>query len=250
MGRRHGAAYRVPRAERHLLSRAGRVAHAARAGDLRHHPAGGARLGGAAAASNARATRRWPRTRSRRSIRGCSPGIAGGSRRAIRSVAASSACCTRGNPAWTTARPGTRRSRASARRRHRRSGAGTSAMSTPRCGRARTSTNGSSRWSISMPSLDWQPSRMWAKTPFKVADIGLNAILHRANRDLLALARRFGTPAEQAEIAARLEATAAAIDRLWNAAARHLSIAGPDHRRAHRRANQRRPAAALGRRCG
>ena len=60
---------------------------------------------------------------------------------------------------------------------------------------------------------------MWAKTPFKVADVGLNAILHRANRDLLALARRFGTPAEQAEIAARLDASAAAIDRLWNAAA-------------------------------
>jgi len=68
-------------------------------------------------------------------------------------------------------------------------------------------------------SLDWQPSRMWAQTPFRVADIGLNAILHRANRDLLALARRFGTQAEQAEIAARLEVTAAAIDRLWNAGA-------------------------------
>jgi glycogen debranching enzyme len=66
-------------------------------------------------------------------------------------------------------------------------------------------------------SLDWQPSRMWAQTPFKVADIGLNAILHRANRDLLALARRFGSQAEQAEIAARLDVTVAAIDRLWNA---------------------------------
>jgi glycogen debranching enzyme len=68
-------------------------------------------------------------------------------------------------------------------------------------------------------SLDWEPARMWAQTPFKVADIGLNAILHRANRDLLALARRFGTPAEQAEIAARLDLTAAAIDRLWNTGA-------------------------------
>jgi glycogen debranching enzyme len=68
-------------------------------------------------------------------------------------------------------------------------------------------------------SLDWQPGRMWAKTPFKIADIGLNAILHRSNRDLLALAKRFGTQSEQSEIAARLEITAAAIDRLWNAAA-------------------------------
>jgi hypothetical protein len=68
-------------------------------------------------------------------------------------------------------------------------------------------------------SLDWQPQRLWAQTPFKVADVGLNAILHRANRDLLALAQRFGTRAEQDEIAARLEVTAAAIDRLWNGTA-------------------------------
>jgi hypothetical protein len=68
-------------------------------------------------------------------------------------------------------------------------------------------------------SLDWQPHRMWAQTPFRIADVGLNAILHRANRDLLVLARRFGTATEQAEIAARLEASATAIDRLWNASA-------------------------------
>jgi glycogen debranching enzyme len=68
-------------------------------------------------------------------------------------------------------------------------------------------------------SLDWQPQRMWAQTPFRIADVGLNAILHRANRDLLGLARRFGTRTEQLEIAARLDITAAAIDRLWSAAA-------------------------------
>jgi Trehalase len=67
--------------------------------------------------------------------------------------------------------------------------------------------------------LGWQPERMWAETSFKVADIGLNAVLHRANRDLLALATRFGTRPEQAEIAARLDVTAPAIDRLWNGAA-------------------------------
>jgi glycogen debranching enzyme len=68
-------------------------------------------------------------------------------------------------------------------------------------------------------SLEWEPQRMWAQTPFRIADVGLNAILHRANRDLLILAQRFGTPSEQTEIAARLEASAAAIDRLWNASA-------------------------------
>jgi glycogen debranching enzyme len=68
-------------------------------------------------------------------------------------------------------------------------------------------------------SLNWQPPRMWTQTPFKVADVGLNSILHRANHDLLVLATRFGTPAQQAEIVARLDVTTAAIDRLWNAAA-------------------------------
>src|SRR5205823_10984096 len=67
--------------------------------------------------------------------------------------------------------------------------------------------------------LGWHPQRMWARTSFKVADVGLNAILHRANRDLLALARRFGTRAEQGEIAERLDITGPAIDRLWSAAA-------------------------------
>src|SRR5262249_3332480 len=68
-------------------------------------------------------------------------------------------------------------------------------------------------------SLGWEPRALWAKTPFKVADLAINAILHRANRDLLALAERFGAPAERTEIAARLEATAAAINRLWSDAA-------------------------------
>jgi glycogen debranching enzyme len=68
-------------------------------------------------------------------------------------------------------------------------------------------------------SLGWDPGQMWAKTPFRVADVGLNAILHRADRDLLALASRFGTRGEQTEIAARLDVTSRAIDKLWYAAA-------------------------------
>ena len=68
-------------------------------------------------------------------------------------------------------------------------------------------------------SLDWEPRALWARTPFKVADLAINAILHRANRDLLGLATRFGTAAERAELSARLETTAAAIDRLWSDAA-------------------------------
>ncbi len=66
-------------------------------------------------------------------------------------------------------------------------------------------------------SLGWDPSRMWAETPFKVADVALNAILHRAERDLLALAQRFGDPAERGEIADRLHRSRAAIGGLWRA---------------------------------
>ena len=77
-------------------------------------------------------------------------------------------------------------------------------------------------------SLDWQPQQMWAKTPFRIADVGLNA--HRANRDLLTLAQRFGMRTEQPEITARLDASAAAIDRLWDTTAgiyqSHDRIAG------------------------
>jgi hypothetical protein len=65
-------------------------------------------------------------------------------------------------------------------------------------------------------SLDWEPRALWARTPFKVADVAINAILHRGNRDLLALAERFGGAAERAEISERLELTAAAINRLWS----------------------------------
>jgi glycogen debranching enzyme len=68
-------------------------------------------------------------------------------------------------------------------------------------------------------SLGWEPRALWAKTPFKVADLAINAILHRGNRDLLALAERFGTAGERAELAARLETTAAALARLWSDAA-------------------------------
>lgn len=68
-------------------------------------------------------------------------------------------------------------------------------------------------------SLQWEPSALWARTPFNVADLAINAILHRANRDLLALAERFGSTAERAEISARLELTASAINRLWSDAA-------------------------------
>ena len=49
--------------------------------------------------------------------------------------------------------------------------------------------------------VGWQPERMLAATPFKVADIATNAILLRAERDLLALAHGSAPAGEAAEIA-------------------------------------------------
>ena len=61
----------------------------------------------------------------------------------------------------------------------------------------------------------WDPARMLAASPFRVADVTTNAILLRAEQDLLALASRFGTTAEQTEIEARIARLDAALERLW-----------------------------------
>ncbi len=63
----------------------------------------------------------------------------------------------------------------------------------------------------------WRAERMLACTPFRVADVGTNAILLRAERDLLALAERFGSPADKAEIGARILRKTSALVRLWHA---------------------------------
>ncbi len=64
--------------------------------------------------------------------------------------------------------------------------------------------------------LRYDADAMAEKSPFKVLDVGLNAILQGGNRDLLVLAERFGTAAEQAEIAARIALSDSAFDRLWS----------------------------------
>ncbi len=65
--------------------------------------------------------------------------------------------------------------------------------------------------------LGWDPARMFAEGPFRVGDIGTNAILLRAERDLAALAGQFGTPAERAEIGTRIDRLHRAIGRCWSA---------------------------------
>ena len=66
--------------------------------------------------------------------------------------------------------------------------------------------------------VGWEPARMLAVSPFRVVDVGTNAILLRAERDLLALAGRFGITAEASEIAGRIARMEIAIDRLWSEA--------------------------------
>jgi ABC-type sugar transport system ATPase subunit len=63
----------------------------------------------------------------------------------------------------------------------------------------------------------WQPARMLAETPFRIADIATNSILLRAEGDLRALASRFGRPGDASEIASRADHMKAAIGRLWSA---------------------------------
>ena len=65
-------------------------------------------------------------------------------------------------------------------------------------------------------AADWDPPRMLASSPFRVADIATNTILLRAEHDLLKLAQRFGTPADRAEIGVRVERKMSAISRLWS----------------------------------
>jgi glycogen debranching enzyme len=62
----------------------------------------------------------------------------------------------------------------------------------------------------------WDPARMWAASPFRVADIGVNAILLRAEEDLHALAGRFGTPGERARLAERVDAARRAVAATWS----------------------------------
>ena len=66
-------------------------------------------------------------------------------------------------------------------------------------------------------SLDYEPQALYAQSPFRVVDIGVNAILARADRDLLALSERFGSAADRGPIAERAHQRRAAFGKLWNA---------------------------------
>jgi glycogen debranching enzyme len=62
----------------------------------------------------------------------------------------------------------------------------------------------------------WKPEAMWKAAPFRIQHIGVNAILLKAEEDLLVLAHLFGQPEERDEIAARIERMREAVRRQWN----------------------------------
>jgi glycogen debranching enzyme len=65
-------------------------------------------------------------------------------------------------------------------------------------------------------ALDWEPARMLAETPFRVADVGTNAILLAAEQALLDLARRYEGSARGADVEARLARLQNGVAGLWS----------------------------------
>jgi hypothetical protein len=65
-------------------------------------------------------------------------------------------------------------------------------------------------------AFHWRPEAMWKDAPFKVACIGINAILASAEASLARLARRFGNSVEQKEIEARKLRLGLGLVSLWD----------------------------------
>jgi glycogen debranching enzyme len=65
-------------------------------------------------------------------------------------------------------------------------------------------------------SVSWQPAEMLKATPFRVADIGTNALLLAAESALLALATDFGEPGCESAIRQRMSRLSEGLETLWN----------------------------------
>ncbi|MBC6402105.1 MAG: hypothetical protein GDA39_04455 [Hyphomonadaceae bacterium] len=65
-------------------------------------------------------------------------------------------------------------------------------------------------------SQNWNHAAIADTGPFRVFDVGMSMILLRANRDLLALADRFGTSEECEELQARIKLSEDNIHYLWS----------------------------------
>lgn len=65
-------------------------------------------------------------------------------------------------------------------------------------------------------SLGWNPADLFAAAPFRVADIGTNAILLASEEALLDLAPRFGDRASASDIRCRMARLSHGLAGLWN----------------------------------
>ena len=186
----------------------------------------------------------WPMQPRPRSIRHCCATTAGGRRRVIRNAAAWWQRCILGRRGWTIPPPGTQRWRACPPYRH---------ADPPARHRAGGRCDAPARRGLSavhplgrpVPRVGWDPARMLSVSPFRVADVGTNAILLRAERDLLALAGRFGSADECTEVETRIIRLGARSRSAVARRPRSVCQHGPDHARNLPDQHVRRVPAAL-----
>lgn len=69
---------------------------------------------------------------------------------------------------------------------------------------------------VSFREAGYDPAKIWQTAPFLIADIGFNAILQRANHDLLHLLRRLEDTTAADEVARMIKTTAAALEARWS----------------------------------
>ena len=69
---------------------------------------------------------------------------------------------------------------------------------------------------VTFRDAGYEPAAIWRTAPFLIADIGFNAILQRANHDLLHLLRLVGDTDSAAEVAGLIERTANALEARWS----------------------------------
>jgi len=69
---------------------------------------------------------------------------------------------------------------------------------------------------VTFREAGYDPAAVWRTAPLLVADIGFNAILQRANHDLLHLLRVAGDTDGAAEVAGMIARTAAALEARWS----------------------------------
>jgi len=69
---------------------------------------------------------------------------------------------------------------------------------------------------VTFREAGYDPAAIWRTAPLLVADIGFNAILQRANHDLLHLLRLVGDTQSAAEVAGTIERTANALEARWS----------------------------------